>query len=157
MLGKELLPLLQEMRDIAPPPDAPLWPLAPGWWLLLLLLGLSLLAIGRHWYRRRALRREAFRELSRLQQAYQETGDLTGLSQGASILLRRLALARAPREQVAALYGAAWLGWLDRHGQTHAFSEGPGQALVSAPYRDGSGMDAPALLKLMRDWIEINT
>jgi len=54
--------LLQQLNDIAAPNAISWWPLAPGWWLLIILVLLSLVALAYYLYaqhRASAYRREA--------------------------------------------------------------------------------------------------
>lgn len=95
---------LDRLHDIVLPPDVAWWPLAPGWYALLVLA----LAVGggwgwRAWRRRRAsaYRRAALRELETLR-------DAPAIAE----LLRRTALAAAPRVEVASRSGPAWAEWL---------------------------------------------
>ena len=105
---------LTQLRDYHLPDPVSWWPPAPGWWLLALLLLLALAAVLRLLRRRRRLapRRSAQRELQALKNAHSTDGDDTALVQGLSRLLRRFALARFPRKQVAGLTGEAWLRFL---------------------------------------------
>lgn len=124
---------LSNLRDIAVPPEVSLWPPAPGWWIvgataIALTAILSVVAVAR--YRRDAYRREALREL--------ESVDPRGIS----VILKRAALAAWPREQVAALSGAAWLAFLDRTGRTTAFSQGEGRQIEAMAF--GGTVEAPS-------------
>ena len=74
-------------------------------------------------------------------------------AQGASALLRRAALARYARAEVAPLCGEAWLAFLDRSGRTTAFTGGAGRALVLAPYDPVASCDQDALHAACRDWL----
>lgn len=145
--------LLGRLRDIhtgAPPP----WPPAPGWWLVLLtVLALAALTV---WLlrRRHGLRRAALAELRRIERRWHADGDPAALAAGLSLLLRRVALAKAPRADVAGLTGEAWLAWLDA-GVGPRFASGPGRALLTLPFGGGGGEQAEALLDLARRWLEV--
>lgn len=60
---------LAELRDIHLPEAISIWPLAPGWWLLILLttvgLGISL-ALWLRYHRSRLYRRQALQQLMRI-------------------------------------------------------------------------------------------
>jgi Domain of unknown function (DUF4381) len=128
------------------PPAVGWWPPAPGWWLLALL---CLLAAAAGWwsYRRSALRRVALAELQRIDSA----ADNTHLAAELNRLLRRVALARFPRDQVAALSGEEWLRFLES--QVAGFVSGPGQVLATGPYAPDCRIDRAALLGLAQQWI----
>jgi hypothetical protein len=133
---------LAALRDWHLPDPVSWWPPAPGWWLVAGLV-LALMVIALRWwraYRRRtAPARTALAELAVLRSRLTESGDGRSFGAGVSVLLRRLALARYPRDQVAGLAGPRWLAFLDRTGGAGAFTQGPGQVLVEAPYRPDRG------------------
>ena len=148
--------LLLELRDIHPPAAAAPWPPAPGWWLLAGLLLISVVVGLLLWYRRGALRRAARIELGKIHERFVNHGESARLALELSMLLRRVALARFPRREVASLHGGEWLGFLDRHGGDGAFSRGPGRVLGAAPYQPSAGCDAEQLLRLAARWLEKN-
>ena len=123
------------------------WPLAPGWWLLIILVALGLGLLLRDALRRRsrsAARRHALRQLEQHTAAYAEHGDAVTLGIDVSELLRRAMLAYAPRADVAGLTGEAWLAWLDRDLAEPRFTEGPGRGLLDLPYRNPANAELPA-------------
>jgi hypothetical protein len=147
-----------DLRGIHAPPPPELWPPAPGWWLVAVVLGAALVALGLRGYRRYRLRRQrqqVLAALDRLARTY-STADAQGFVTGVSTLLRRVALARVPREQVASLLGTDWLGFLDATGGEGAFTSGPGQVLATGPYALQVEVDAEALISLARAWITKN-
>ena len=74
-----------------------------------------------------------------------------------STLLKRVALARYPRTDVASLTGQGWLDFLDRNGGAGRFADGPGKVLAEGPYAPAPTFDAEALLALTGDWIRRNS
>jgi hypothetical protein len=151
---------LAQLQDYHLPDPVGWWPPAPGWWLLTLVGALSLLWATRlllHRWRRGAARRRALRELRDLSQTHAANPDRGALLQRLSQLLRRFALARFPRDQVAGLSGERWLAFLEDHGRDGGFLDGPGRLLVDAAYRpDPDTAQLPDLLRLVRDWIAAN-
>lgn len=145
-----------DLRDIHVPADPTVWPPASGWWLMALLVLLALVLLGRRGWRywRRVRRRERIlRELDGLH------GQPCGarLIGGVSALLKRVALSRFPRLDVAALTGAEWLAFLDRTGGHGGFQQGVGRVLADGAYAPRPDCDAEALLKLARSWLRRNT
>lgn len=126
------------LRDLHLPEPAGLWPLAPGWWVLigLVLAALAWLAIRavRAWALN-APRRRALRALDVCVAEYGRHGDALRLGADLSRLLRRAMLAYAPRAEVAGLTGEDWLAWLDRGLERPQFVAGDGRPLVEWPYR----------------------
>ncbi len=154
---------LAGLRDWHLPGPVSWWPPAPGWWLLAGLALIGAVLAGRRWLRRRrrlAAARAALEHLRRLRAEVAAGGDSRRFAAGVSGLLRRLALIRFPREQVAGLAGRDWLLFLDRTGGGGAFADGVGRVLVDAPFRGdgglGSASDAEELTKLAAAWIQAN-
>lgn len=147
---------LAQLRDIHAPEMISAWPPAPGWWLLGILVTLLVIAgltwLFRRW-RENRYRREALRELQALRAQWQEHGDdhqyLLGLQQ----LLKRVALTRFPREEVASLTGEAWLQFLDRSTGSHEFSMGEAEVLIDGNYRHDIQIDVDALQTVANLWI----
>ena len=118
---------LGRLHDVVAPTDFPLWPLAPGLWVLIAASAVALLLLAwRAWrrYRANAYRRQALGELDALAPS-QADGILL-----ISAILKRVALVSYPREQVASLSGDDWARFLvtksrraDATAITRAFAE----------------------------------
>lgn len=148
--GLGLLDLLNLLEPVPDPAAIVLTPQTPGW----IVVGLALLAvIG--WGTRRALghwQANAYRRaaLSELPMAGNDPRRI-------ALVLRRTALAGFPRHQVAGLYGTDWLGFLDQTLGGTGFTDGPGQGLATAPYRNATGQNptaSPELAALAHRWIK---
>ncbi|WP_136807012.1 DUF4381 domain-containing protein [Desulfosediminicola flagellatus] len=95
---------LENLHDLIPPSSVPFWPPAPGWYIVSALLILALLWICRHSWKRwnaNGYRREALHLL----QSCEHTDEIAEV-------LRRTALAFAPRRLIAAKSGPDWPDWL---------------------------------------------
>ena len=147
---------LADLRDIHLPDPVSWWPPAPGWWLVA-ALALVLAAAGVWWARRAWARRRRWRRVSAALDAmladYRRTGDGAALAAGISVLLKRVALAGWPRQEVAGLAGPAWLAFLDRTGGGGGFAGGAGRVLADAAYGAPAPVDGEALAALARRWI----
>jgi hypothetical protein len=135
---------LPQLRDIHLPAEPSWWPPAPGWWIVsALVLALVVFAFMR-WQapRRRRARRDRLIVATLVQHAAQwrRDGDDAHFVAALSEHLRRLS--RVVRADAAALTGAAWIAFLDRHGDGFA---AVGDALVDAQYRPAAPVDAAAL------------
>lgn len=146
------------LRDIHLPEPVGIWPLAIGWWSLILLTVLLSSLFVWWWLHRRntvPVVKLALRELATLE-------TLAGLSpedscRRLSILLRRVCLSLYPRETVAGLTGEDWLAFLDRAFKEPRFSVGAGRHLIAAPYKpqlELTSADTQSLLALCRDWLK---
>lgn len=122
--------LVQLAPAHAPPPIG-WWPLAPGWWALLVLL-IAIIAGFCVWYRRhpQRLRRGGLRELAKLEAT--TVGD-AALARALVHLVRRYAVARYGREAVAGLSGERWLSFAIARGATQ-WQGDTGTALLQAAY-----------------------
>ena len=122
---------LAQLAPAHAPPPVGWWPLAPGWWGLILLL---VAAIVCFWLRYRSpaqrLRRSGLRELAQVEST--TVGD-AALAHALEHLVRRYAVVRYGREAVAGLSGNDWLEFAIAHGATQ-WQGATGEALLQAAY-----------------------
>jgi len=148
---------LSELRDIHLPEPVNPWPVAPGWWILLLLILISLVFgirfLLRRW-RSNRYRRNGLIKLQQLQETYARDQDPQQYLLRFSELMKRIALVCFPREQVASLSGEEWVAFLDRTGGTDEFSLGHGQVLMYGTYEPGREFEVQALHELGLKWIK---
>lgn len=135
---------LDVLRDIVVPPPVPWWPLAPGWWVLLMATVLIGALLGRRALRRR--RSNAYRRaaLSQLRDAG-STGDV-------NTILKRAALAAFPRAGVARLTGPDWSRWLLETGGADLDAE-VAETLAVGPFHREHRADLAAVKDFARRWI----
>ena len=149
------------LRDIHGLDAASWWPPAPGWWVLLavslvLVLALALL-LGRWRARRRAWRNQV---RGRLRLLHRELGQRSPKETAGDLseLLRIVAVARFDRRRCAGLTGAAWLEWLTRHDPAGFDWSRRGKPLLQLPYApDGERAGRAALGELIEaalHWVE---
>lgn len=160
------------LRDIHLPEPISWWPVAPGWWLLLvsLLLIFILIFFARKIYRSKQLKRDINAELETIKQQFQTTQNKSQLAKALSVLLRRASITYYSHshfngESVAGLTGEDWLAWLDK---THTkpdsalaaknirFQSKLGHVLITAPYMADDSQpdyDAQALILLCESWL----
>lgn len=151
-------PDLSQLRDIHLPAPVSWWPPAPGWWLLLIVFLLVLTATWflYHRYLRNQWRRSALTELSLLRnESQRQTSNL--IVGELSVLLRRVAISRFPREESARLSGEPWLAFLDREQSGEAkFKSAAGRMLITAPYAPATVITPELMVQLFslcEDWI----
>lgn len=122
---------LTQLAPAHAPPPVGWWPLAPGWWILM-VLSIMVIAGLCIWNRSqpRRLRRSGLHELAKLETT---TVSDTELAHAVENLVRRYAVARYGRETVAGLSGARWLDFAVAHGAT-PWQDGTGAALLQAAY-----------------------
>lgn len=128
---------LAGLRDIHLPDPISLWPLAPGWWLALAgLVAIALAALFIRQRRQLSPRRAALHELHELDRQYSESGDGPTLARGLSALLRRFALLKGERSEVATLHGEARAEFLGS--EASPFSPVLLQGIEAAVYQNAS-------------------
>ena len=145
---------LAELRDIHIPDPIAFWPPAPGWWVL---VGAALLGVvGSVWLFRRwrhSAYRSAHHQFKVLRERYGSNHHEKDLVQGLSTLIRRYSMTVFGRDQVAGLTGMGWLTFLDKTGETQAFTTGVGKVLATVPYGAQDRVDGEALLQLIDQWL----
>jgi hypothetical protein len=155
-MDPKLASALEGLHDIHLPPPVSFWPPAPGWWALAALLVLLGAALAWELRRRRAsVRRLALRELAELASRFGEQPDRVALAVSLSTLLRRVALARRARAEVASLHGEAWIAYLTQGSQRRELSPHVARDLIQTAYRGerSSAGDPAAWLAFAHDWI----
>lgn len=144
-----------DLRDIHLPQAPGEWPPAPGWWLVVVIVLSALAFVVQRGWRHLQRARRRHRILSELEGLRTEQSG-PSLITGVSTLLKRVALRRFPRLDVAALTGTDWLAFLDRTGGDGRFQRGAGRVLAEGPYAPSPQCDADALLALAREWLRRN-
>jgi hypothetical protein len=147
------------LKDIHLPDAIGWWPPAIGWWLLAVLI--PLLMVLFYWLYKRLTRKTAIKAAKKNLAAIKEnlTLDNNQKLRELSILLRRVAISVAPRTEAASLTGRRWLAFLDKSVTGVPFSEGCGQLLAMAPYRNTppTELEISQLISLCEDWLNAQT
>lgn len=149
-----------ELRDIHLPAAPDIWPPAPGWWLVALLLLVTCFFGFRYIikiWRRQQQKKQIIALLDALENETQGEADNVRLAK-LSGLMKQLAISRFPGEQVSSLSGKAWLSFLDETGGSGMFSHGAGQVLASGPYMKSMEQQPEwnRLKPLIKQWVETN-
>jgi hypothetical protein len=135
---------LDALRDIVVPPPVSWWPLAPGWWVLLLAIAVIAALVIRRAVRNR--RANAYRRAALAQ--------LRGADSPAEVntILKRTALAAFPRAGVARLAGPAWSDWLRETGGADLDSE-IADSLAMSSFHAQDRTDLAAVKAFAGRWI----
>ena len=143
--------LLDQLRDVIPPPDPGFWPPAAGWWALAILMVGSLLGLRYllNLLRIRYARQYITRGISQVATLQPDQAVIR-----LSILMRKVAMTRFPGSSVAGLTGEEWLEFLDFSGETDQFTQGPGRSLISAPYDRHHVCDVDSLVQVCMKWVK---
>lgn len=145
--------LLEHMHDIIAPSPVGWWPPAPGWWILTILLLAALFTLIlalRQRRRRKAYRHAALSLLQDLQDCPE-----ADLATEANRLLKRIALAAFPDDQLAInqAFGAPWVDWLNHHCRQPVFVGATATALAQGGYQPNTSCPRDELLASLRRWI----
>ncbi len=147
------------LKDIHLPDAISWWPPAIGWWLLALLI--PTLLVFSYWLYKRLTRKTALKTAKKTLATIKLNVELDNNQKlrELSMLLRRVAVSLAPRIEVASLTGQSWLTFLDKSLTGTAFSEGCGQVLITAPYRNVAPSDheISLLISLSEEWLKAQT
>ena len=155
---------LDRLHDIIAPPAAPWWPPALAWivigGVLIVALLIGLIVAAHSWQHNR-YRRDALRELRRLERHRLPVGEQNVAASIAGVI-KRTALTAWPREHVASLTGEAWWKFLDCTSADGHFAEQTGPTLDRAVYDDNfaatlSNSELEQLFVASRQWIKHHT
>lgn len=153
-------PLLEQLHDIEGLDFISSWPLAIGWWVLIIMGIFMAGAIGSFAaYKlafKRSWRNDTFQKLALLEKNLSDaTARETVIA--LSEYLRRIAIRRFPRNECAGLAGKAWLKWLASHDPKKFDWEKRGILLIEVPYAPVndrlSAGQIKDLIRAVRDWV----
>ena len=139
---------LKDLRDIHLPDPVSVWPLAPGWWILMILIPV-LLVLLRFVIKRMLMpkyKKLALKELTSISVNYEISRNSHETCGEVALLIRKALVAKIGNQEVAGLVGEEWLAYLDRLSKTNCFTEGTGRLIISAPYAKESDVDIDELL-----------
>ena len=139
-MNPEAEALLGQLRDIHTPGIGG-FPIAPIWFLVVLVVAALIYALALFFIRRRhqrlqfIWRDQAMQELEQIRnQAANQSASATAAA--CSRLLRRITLVALPRKKVAGLTGKAWLSTLDKLHGSSEFSNTQATHLLETAYLD---------------------
>lgn len=145
---------LAALRDIHVPAAPEFWPPAPGWIAVACLVttaGAAAMVIAARRWRAGRFRREALAALRSLRVRHGVGAPDAEIATELSALIRRVALARWPREEVAGLTGDRWMAWLES--TLPGFGVSARTALLDAPYARRCRFDVARALAACEHWI----
>lgn len=147
---------LAQLKDIHLPDPVGWWPLAPGWYLLMILIVL-LISIGIYKLYQRYLnaraKHRALDLLNKYQEYYEKDNNAALASARISELLRRVALVYYPREEVASLHGEAWVDFLSRTVKGLDFNSVKSM-LLESPFKSAETASLKPLFRCAEQWIK---
>lgn len=141
---------LADLKDIHLPGAISWWPLAPGWWLLILTIVLLIIATSYCYYlwKKRAYRRMALHELEALFANNTTVSDLHYLETVAT-LIRRTAIAGSTNNQLAHWQGSQWQEYLQQQ-----MPEDQARLIAVSRYQAQHDINRELLTDAARNWIK---
>ena len=147
------------LKDIhLPTQGVSVWPLAPFWWLLIILVMMGLSVLAWYWWQRpnkRSVQQPniALQALADLQSQYHQQP--LELLREVSVLMRRVALTRFGRHHIAGLTGKPWLVFLDKTSGQSVFETRYAAYVTASPYQATADLsDMQGFLQAVRHWIQ---
>ena len=152
--GSSSLPL----RDIHLPDPVSLWPLASGWWILMIFFviffSLTIYLIRHYRNHKISAFYLAKEELERIKTDFNISQNKSSLVKELSELIRRLSISVFPRKESAGLTGEEWLNFLDQYSDNNEFGNGIGRILIEAPYQANPRFDSNELIDLISTLVD---
>ena len=145
---------LAALRDIHVPDTPEFWPPAPGWFVvagLMIAAGVAATVIAVWRWRAGRFRREALACLRSLRARHGAGAPDAEIAMELSMLIRRVALARHPREEVAGLTDEEWMARLES--TLPGIGVSARTALLDAPYARRSRFDVGRALTACEHWV----
>lgn len=145
---------LANLRDIHLPGDVSWWPLAPGWWILVVVVIAVLVWSLLQWRKRQKHRQlviEVTNELADIQTQYLNHHSEQILVQNYSELLRRLIMLHQGRADTANLLGNDWLDALNQYLPEESLDEHFITLMTEGKYQRQIVLDDP---KPLISWAE---
>ncbi|MEX2335108.1 MAG: DUF4381 domain-containing protein [Pseudohongiella sp.] len=148
------------MADIHLPAEPGFWPLAPGWWVLAVLL-LALLLYGAYRLHKRLQLRRRYRNalheldkcLAQLQAGEADMEQRLIYVNDVNSVLRRVALLHFAHSRVAGLSGQDWVAFIKQHDRSKRLTPDLASALAEGRFAPRCNVDTQALHSMARDWI----
>lgn len=152
--------LLDQLHDIEGLDPISWWPLAIGWWIVI-VIGVVLISLTA-WFIvhklafMRSWKNDTLQKLAALEN---ELSDATARETAINLseYLRRIALRRFSRKECAGLIGEAWLKWLTEQDLKQFDWKAKGRILIEAPYSPvhskHSAKEIRDLIQAARDWV----
>ena len=147
--------LLAQLRDIHAAPAVPWWPPAPGWWVLAMLVAVTLFFAIRYALRaflRVMRRRHLYRFVASVEAGIDPVTAPQDFLSAINRVFKIVAIGAFPEQSCAHMQGAEWAGFLQRNFVQNPDTEALA-VLAEGPYQPASEFDHAALTRLAMQWI----
>jgi hypothetical protein len=147
---------LAQLKDIHLPESISWWPLAPGWYVVMLLMVFLIVGLA-FWVHQRHLnalaKNQALELLKVYQDQYEKDRNAQLLSARISELLKRVALVYYSRADVASLHGESWVEFLTKTSKDIDFKPVKSM-LLDSPFKTNETVSLNPLINRARLWIK---
>ncbi len=147
---------LAQLKDIHLPNPIGWWPLAPGWWFIIIMVVLLMIWLSWQswrWWQAMKPKNQALKILKQIEQKSKENVPVSDICAQISQLLRRVALTYYPVDEVAGLQNDAWIAFLNSHSDKVNFNAVREHLLVY-PYSNQAKASLSPLFDRTRAWIK---
>ncbi|KTD57499.1 DUF4381 domain-containing protein [Legionella shakespearei] len=147
---------LAQLRDIHLPEQIGWWPLASGWYVLMALVLILVIALVYYFYKKylnSLPKKKALELLKTYTQQYEKDRNTQLASARISELLRRVALVYYPRTQVASIHGDGWIDFLNQTGKNVDFTPVKSM-LLDSPFKTSETVNLKPLITRAEQWIK---
>lgn len=147
---------LAQLRDIHLPESIGWWPLAPGWYGLMVLVVVLMIGFAYFLYKKHvhALpKKQALGLLKIYKEQYDKDKNTQLASARISELLKRVALVYYPRAEVASMHGEAWLEFLNQTCKGVDFKPVKSM-LLDSPFKTSETLNLNPLITRAEKWIK---
>lgn len=149
--------ILAQLRPNILPDPVGYWPLAIGWWMLVvcILLGvLIILYFTVRYYRKTRYRRHGIKLAQQIHKNYETHNNKRQYAHDLNRLLKKLALHTFPTQDIASLNGKAWLKFLYTSSGNKQFIHTDAEALGCDRFNPNHEPNTTQLYRLTISWIK---
>ena len=145
-----------ELRDIHLPDVTLWWPPALGWWLLVVGIPLTLVALIyiRRWVKHQSAKKRSIIEFRQITRSFEAEQDPSLLIGQISTLLRRILITYQGRDQAAGITGDRWIEQLNELVAERCFSEEQESLLRHGQFQRRIEFDSRGLIASCERWIK---
>jgi hypothetical protein len=143
-----------ELRDIHLPSDPSIWPLAFGWWLVIIIICLLIYVLIKKWQQLRKQKQLINLlqvELNSINDAYDNHKNKHQLASEISELLKRFVRHVLKDNSATSLTGIAWIEYLNKQTSSNHFSQFESE-LTQAQYLPQIDYDTSRLIAAVNDY-----
>lgn len=153
-------PELDQLKGLQLPEPIKDWPIALGWWLLLVITLLSVYSLYqliRAYYKKNAYRKVALKQLQNIFKDYAANPDTRQMLSAVNSLLKRVAIQQYPQHQCAPLHGDKWQAFLALAVTQYKNIDSDAFGLFAMLYHKQVNIDdqqCAVLYKTSRQWLQ---